>query len=309
MKIIFFGSDDFAAVHLEALIKGKHSLVAVVTPPDKARGRGMKTQPGPVKDLAQQHKIALLQPENVNDDQAIKKLKSFNADLFVVIAYGKILSQAVLDLPKIMPINVHSSLLPKYRGAAPINWAIIHGETLTGVSIIKMSKRMDAGDIVAQLEVAISDRITAQDLRQKMMEVSPAFLIKTIGLIEKGEFLLETQDEAKVSLAPKLTKELGEIDWSRPAVEIRNLIRGLQPWPGAYTKFRGKMLKILAADVDVEASGKPGQILSAGKEGILIAAGKQALNVKGVHLESSKPMSAGEFIIGHKISADERLGV
>jgi methionyl-tRNA formyltransferase len=308
MKIIFFGSDDFAAVHLEALIASDHEILAVVCPPDKARGRGMKTSAGPVKELALARRLAVLQPENVNAEAELKKLKKLGADLFVVIAYGKILSQPLLDLPKTMPINVHSSLLPKYRGAAPINWAVIHGEKVTGISVIKMSKKMDAGDIVAQMEVAVSDRMTAQDVRLKMMELSPAFLIKTIGEIERGSFLLEAQDEAKATPAPKLTKELGEIDWTRPAVEIRNLIRGLQPWPGAHTSFNGQMLKVLEADVDVARSGKSAQVLAAGKEGLIVAAGKGALELKRVHLASAKPMSAGEFIVGHKIKAGDRLG-
>lgn len=302
MKIIFFGSDDFAGVHLEALLKTSHQIVACVTQPDKPKGRGMKVVFSPIKEIALEHKIPLLQPETLKDSNIISELKAFEADLFVVIAYGRILPQEVLDIPKKMAINVHGSLLPKYRGAAPINWAIINGDRETGVSIIKMNVKMDAGEILSDEKLPIAENDDASTLREKMAQKGKELLLKTISSIEKNTVTLRKQDESRVTIASKLTKELGKINWNQEAVKIHNLIRGLKPWPGAYTFYKGKQLKILSSEIKSSADqAKPGEVLETGRNGILVQARKQSLLIKEVQLEGSKKMTAAEFLIGHSL--------
>jgi methionyl-tRNA formyltransferase len=269
----------------------------------------MKTSVGPVKELAQRAGIKVFQPQHVNDEPSVELLKKYGADLFVVIAYGQFLSGAILALPKKMAINVHSSLLPKYRGAAPINWVIINGETTTGISIIKMGRKMDAGDVIGRLALPIKPDDTALTLRECMKKAGPRFLLETIGKIEKGTCSPEAQDERQASVAPKLSKELGKIDWNVAAVKINNLIRGLQPWPGAYTSCQGKLLKILEAEVIEAASGVGmGLITQVAKSYFCVATGRGALKITRVHPESSRPMSAAEFLIGHKIVPGDKLG-
>ena len=309
MKIIFFGSDDFAAVHLEALFKSDHQILLCVTPPDKPQGRGMKITDNPVKETALKSNCWVVQPDDITDRGLIDRLTKLQADLFVVIAYGKILPQKVLDIPKLYPINVHGSLLPNYRGAAPINWAIIKGETKSGISIIKMNAKMDAGDILAREELTIGDKDTAVDLRQRMMEVGPAFLVKTIDNIARTAINMIPQDPNSVTFAPKLTKELGRIDWKKSAREINNLIRGLQPWPGVYTTYKNKTLKILEAqDASSANAATPGTICDVQKDEFSVAAAKGCLKIKKVHLEAGKPLSAKEFLVGHPLKVGDRLG-
>ena len=304
MNIIFFGSDDFASVHLEALFKSPHKVLACVTPPDKPQGRGMKLTAGPVKEIALKNKVPVLQPEDIKDKGFQQKIKDLKADLFVVIAYGKFLPQQLLDVPKIFSINVHGSLLPKYRGAAPINWALIKGEKETGISIIKMNEKMDAGDIVAQMEIDIDDEDTALSLREKMKRIGPAFLIETIDNVGAvRERPLRPQDPKKVTFAPKLTKEMGKIDWRKSAVEIYNLVRALQPWPSAYTMYKGKQLKVLISHA---LQGKvplaaPGEIVEVSKSEIVVATGEGVLALWAVHLADSKPMDVKDFLLGYRI--------
>ncbi len=310
MKIIFFGSDDFAATHLEALINSKVKVCACVCPPDKSKGRGMKVSYSPVKEVALKNNIEVFQPLDLTYPAFMDKLKSFQADLFVVIAYGKILPQAVLDIPKIFSINVHASLLPQYRGAAPINWAIINGDKESGITIIKMNAKMDAGEIVSSASIAILDSDTAITLRAKMMQEGPRLLTATIKGIEKGIYNLILQDEKKVTLAPKLNKDLGKIDWKEDANLINNKIRGLLPWPSAYTSFQGKMLKVLSAQVFqlVSKEHKAGEVISLDKNGFVVAAKNSALLIKEVHPQDSKQMSAFDFTLGHDLKSGYIFG-
>ncbi len=303
MKIIFFGSDDFALVNLEKLIQSEHNVVVCVAPPDKPKGRGMPVIFSPIKERALRQGIALLQPARLNDPLLIEQLKSFQSDLFVVVAYGKILPIEVLSLPYLCCMNVHGSLLPQYRGAAPIHWAIINGENETGVSIIKMNSQMDAGDIFAQAKIKIDPADTALTLRAKMAALGSDLLLKTIDSLEKNAYILAGQDASKVSTAPKLTKELGLIQWNKPARDIHNLVRGLLPWPAAYTHFQGKLLKILQTEiVSIDASSKqPGEVLEINPQGFVVAASYGGLLVRQVHLESAKAMDARSFAIGHKL--------
>ena len=310
MKIIFWGSDDFAQYHLKRLHISAHKIVACVTKPDRSKGRHLKVVPTPIKDFALENKIALLQPETLQDPKLIAQLRSLNADLFVVIAYGKILPLEVLKIPARYAVNVHASLLPKYRGAAPINWAIINGERATGITIIRLNEAMDGGDIIAQKKHEISSTDTAVTLREKLMEEGSTCLLQTLEAIEKNKISFLSQDRSAVTIAPKLTKELGEIDWNKKAEEIHNLVRGLLPWPGAYTYVHGKMLKILGSEFLPKKDGdpKPGVVSGIDEKGLHIATSKGELVVKRVNLESGRPMDVHSFLRGHQIKLGEALG-
>jgi methionyl-tRNA formyltransferase len=299
MKIVFFGSDDFAAVHLEALAGSACKVLGCVTQPDRPRGRGMKVIVSSVKECAQRHHLPVWQPTDLKDSSFITELKGLQSDLFVVIAYGRFLPSEIFHMPPLGAINVHASLLPKYRGAAPINWVIIHGESETGLSIIKINEEMDAGDILAQLKIPIDREETAVTLRAKMARLGPDLLLKTIhdlpscqGKPQNGQFS---------TFAPKLIKELGNIRWTKRAQEICNLTRGLLPWPSAYTYYKGKALKILEAQVTDTSfpHDDPGTVLEISKHGITVATGRGTLLIKKVHFQDSKPMEAHDFIIGH----------
>jgi methionyl-tRNA formyltransferase len=307
MRIVFFGSDDFAAVHFKQLLDSSHDIVACVTQPDRPKGRGMKLAESPLKSIAIKKKILLLQPPTLKDEQLLAGLKSLNADVFVVVAYGKILSENVLSIPKIFCVNVHGSLLPKYRGAAPINWAIINGDVETGVTVMKMSPILDGGEIILQAKMAIGPEDTATCLRERMAQLGAVTLMEALETIERGSHRLTKQDLALVSYAPKLTKELSHITWSDPAQRIHNLVRGLQPWPGASTSVGSRMVKILQTRVSPIQLSSPGTIITIEKEGMTVAAGKQALLVLRVQPESGKPMDARSFAAGHKLTVGSRL--
>ncbi len=303
MKIIFFGSDDFAATNLERLIRDGYDVSAVVTQPDRARGRGMNISLLPVKMLALEQNIPVLQPETLRGPEICEQLKAFDADLFVVIAYGLFLPSAVLKIPKKFCLNVHGSLLPQYRGAAPVNWAIIHGEAQTGVSVIRMNERMDAGDVVIRKSMLISPEINAQDLKDCLANLGVEALIEALRAVEGGRVAFEPQDETKASYAPKLEREFGRIDWSRSACSIHNQVRGLFPWPGAFTGFKGKRLKILETAVfdETVVNAPQGQVVHSTAQGIIVACGEGQILVKRLQLESAKPMEARSFIVGHQV--------
>jgi methionyl-tRNA formyltransferase len=251
----------------------------------------------------------LLQPETLKDDELRSQLKSFNADIFVVVAYGKILSEYILAIPKIFCVNVHGSLLPKYRGAAPINWAITNGDTETGVTVMKMSPILDAGEIILQSKMVIDPQDTAGSLRERMAQLGATTMIEALEQIGKDQHSLLRQDLAQVSYAPKLTKELGHIEWKEPALKIHNLVRGLQPWPGAYTSAGGKMIKILQTRVGETTSPlPPGTVVGIEKQGIEIATGKKSLLILRVQPESGKPMDGRSFAAGYKLAAGKQLG-
>lgn len=304
MKIIFFGSDDFAAQNLEKLIQVGHEVVACVTQPDRAKGRGLKIEASSIKVTAQQKGIPVLQPTDIKSRTLQDQLKAYKSDLFVVIAYGRILPSAVLEIPRLCAINVHCSLLPKYRGAAPVNWAIINGEKETGISIIKINETLDAGDIFAQAKVTIEEDDTAVTLKAKIAELGAECLCQTIDALESNTQDLKRQDDAKATHASKLTKKMGVISWKKSAKEIHDLARGLLPWPTAYTYYKNKLLKILETDVISKDSSayQPGELIEILDNGFLVAAGTSCLLIREVHLESSKRMDAKSFSIGHEIS-------
>ena len=311
MKIVFFGSAHFAVPALEAIIKSKHELVCVVTQPDKQKGRHLHLAGTDVKSMAVAAKLKVFQPENIKSKESIEFLKNLDADLFVIVAYGQIFSQELLDIPKIMPLNIHASLLPRYRGAAPINWAIINGDKKSGVSIMFVTLKMDSGPVILQRGVTIEDKDTSVSLEEKLRVCGAELLMETLKNITNKDYRLLEQDEDKVIIAPKLKKEVGLLDWNASATVIHNQIRGMLPWPGAYTCYRRKVLKIFRADVlPIFPNHKPapGEVVRADKHGIVVACGRGFLDIKELQLEAGKRMSAMSFIIGHKLATGDILG-
>ena len=311
MKIIFFGSSHFAVPALEALIKSKYEVVCVVTQPDKKKGRHLHISSTDVKSIAVLAKLKIFQPENIKSPESVKFLKSLDADLFVIVAYGQIFSQEVLDIPKIMPINIHASLLPRYRGAAPINWAIINGDKKSGVTIMFVTLKMDSGPVIMQKEIKIEDRDTSVTLEEKLRFAGSELLVDVLKIIGSRSYRLVDQDEDSVVSAPKMKKEIGLIDWGTSATDIHNQIRGALPWPGAFSSYRGKILKIFQSDVlPLFPNHKPvpGEVVRANKNGIIVACSRGFLEIKELQLEAGKRMSAQSFIIGHKLAAGEILG-
>ncbi len=309
MKIIFFGSGKIGLPSLESLKKAGHELACVVTQPGRGKGRGLKPAETPIKEFAQSAGINIFQPEDVNSRESQDYLKRINADISIVISYGQILTEELLNLPQKLYINAHGSLLPKYRGAAPINWAIVNGDKETGVTIIKMVRQMDAGPVLLQKPLAITPLDTALTLEDKLSELAACALGESLSLIEKNKYTLKEQDASCVTFAPKLQKNDGKINWRKSASEIDRLIRGLISWPGAFTFFKGKLLKIYQARVLAQgaASGpvNPGTIIRVNQDGILVNTGKGSLLIEELQIEGKKRMPVKEFISGHKIIPGE----
>lgn len=311
MRIVFFGSSQFAVPSLKVLITEGYKISSVITQPDKLKGRGLRLEGTAVKQIAQEYKLRVYQPQNINTPDAINYIKALKPDLFVVVSYGQILSKAILNLPKDFAINAHASLLPKYRGAGPVNWAIINGEQSSGVTIIKMSEKMDAGHIIMQKQIFIKSDDTSETLREKLSVLSAELLVGTLKQIKNNDYKL-TPQSGPVSFAPKLKKEDGFIDWKKPAQDIYNLIRGCLNWPGAYTYYRGKLLKIYKARVDVEQSLEdkcPGTIINVTKHGFSVVSGRGNLIIEELQVEGKRRIQAKDFISGHKIVIGEVLGI
>lgn len=310
MKIVFFGSDDFAVASLIRIINSRHEVVACVTQPDRARDRGMKVKYSLLKETAVQHEIPVLQPHHIDDELFLASLESYEADVFAVVAYGKLLHEDILNMPNKCCVNVHGSLLPKYRGAAPINWAIIHGDKETGVTVQKMSLRMDAGEIISQDVIPIEPFDTSEHLRALMAKRGAELLVEALDSIENGDCELTPQNETEVTFAPKLDKRMGLIQWEQSAGHIERLVRGLKPWPGTFTFFTGLRLKILDAEIcDRDVRGHtPGEVIEITKRGFVVVTGSGALLVTRVHLESSNPVDASVFISSYKLPKGFCLG-
>ncbi|MDD5166210.1 MAG: methionyl-tRNA formyltransferase [Candidatus Omnitrophica bacterium] len=309
MNIVFFGSGKFAVSPLKALVKNGYKISCVVTQPDKKKGRGLLVESTEIKKAASDCRFEVYQPEQVNSPEAIRFLKDLRGDLFVVIAYGQILSAELINIPKMLAINAHASLLPKYRGAAPINWAIIKGEKTTGVTIIKMSKKMDAGEMILQRTVEIKGEDTATVLEERLSLEAADLLIDTMKSIESNNYKLAPQDEKMVSFAPKLKKQDGLINWGKPARDIYDLIRGCDGWPGAFTYLDKKMVKIYKSGIVKfpVAQFSSGEIIKVEKDGILVATGEDCLKIEELQIEGKRRMLAGEFILGHKVCVGDRL--
>jgi methionyl-tRNA formyltransferase len=312
-RIIFMGTADLACASLEALCREKSfEILAVVSQPDKPRGRELKLQPTPVKALALSEGLPVLQPERARNEAFIAQLNTLQPDLVVVAAYGQILPQALLDVPRFGCLNVHTSLLPKYRGAAPIQWAILNGDAETGVTIMKMDAGLDTGPILAQTVTAIAPTDDAQTLHDRLARLGGELLVKTIPEYVGGKITPRPQPAEGVSHARKITKEDGQMDWSQPARVLWNRVRGFTPWPGAFTPVPGadkpRLLKIWLAEVEPNLSGSPGTILRADKDGIVIACGEQSLRIRELQPESSRRMTAREFLAGHPLGIGARVG-
>ena len=309
MKIVFFGCDDFAAWHLQRLMDDGHGLAALVTQPDKPKGRGLHVVYSKTKELALHYGIEVIQPDNLKDPGVLLQLESYNADIFVVVAYGKLLPEEVLMIPKSGCVNVHPSLLPKYRGAAPVNWAVINGDTMTGVTLIRMNASMDGGDILAQETCPVPEDITSLDLRGRLMAQGARMLSALLPRIQAGNITTIKQDSALATRAPKLHKELGLIHWDLSVTAIHNLVRGTQSWPGAYTFFKEDLLKILeAAPMSAVVTSQPGIIVELCKDGICVQAADGQILIKRVHPAGGKPMDARSFCAGHQVSLGYTFG-
>jgi methionyl-tRNA formyltransferase len=308
MRIVFMGTPEVAAFSLERLFEAPELVVGVVTQPDRPAGRGRKTILSPVRRAAEIHGVPTLAPEKIRDPSFIDVLSQWAPDLIVVVAYGRILPRQILELAPHGCLNVHYSLLPKYRGAAPVPWAIIGGEEKSGVTTMRLVEKMDAGPIFLQREISIAPNDTTASLQAKLAPVGAELLVETIAGLKAGKLTPQAQDESKVTYAPVLKKEDGLIDWNLPAVSIERRVRGFNPWPSAYTYLAGNLLKIHRARViDRAEKTAPGEVLKVDKEGLWIAAGAGALSLEEVQLENRKKMTAREFLNGTRIEKGARL--
>ena len=311
MKIIYMGTPDFAVAPLEAILKAGHEVTAVVTQPDRQKGRGREVQYSPVKECALSHGIPVLQPLKIKEKDAVEELRKYPADIFVVAAFGQLLSEEILNMPRFGCINIHASLLPAYRGAAPIQWCVINGEEKTGVTIMQMAKGMDTGDILLQKEVVLDEKETGGSLFDRLMETGAELIVEALQRIENGEVTPVLQREELATYAGKITKDMGNIDFTKAAVTIERLIRGLNPWPSAFTHYKGKILKIWEADVVSECvnaeNSVPGTVIAMDKESFTLATGEGALRIRSLQPEGKKRMSCAEFMRGYEVKVGEAL--
>lgn len=303
------GTPDFAAGILEDIIKAGHEIALVVTKEDKPRGRGKEVTFTPVKEVALKHNLPVFQPHRIKDAEAIETLKKYEADVFVVVAYGQILSREILDMPKKICVNIHASLLPKYRGAAPIQWAVIDGEQYTGVTTMRMEDGIDTGDIIETITYELKSDETGGSLFDKLMELGGKLIVSTLEKIENGTATFTKQDDSNSTYAKMLNKKLGDIDFSMDAVSIERLIRGLNPWPSAYTSLNGRNLKIWkAVTKEDEYEGQPGEIVYVSEDEMYIKTGKGVLGIIELQLEGKKRMYIQDFLHGNKIEKGIVLG-
>lgn len=312
MRIIFMGTPELASVSLQALMAFPAlQVVAVVTQPDRPKGRDLKLSFSPVKEAALKANVPVLQPERAREQGFLDELKTLQPELIAVAAYGQLLPKTILDLPRLGCLNLHTSLLPRYRGAAPIQWAIINGDSETGVTIMKMDPGMDTGDILTQEKTPIAPHDNAETLHDRLAKIGAELLVRTIPDYAAGRIIAQPQPLEGVTHAPRIKKQDGQIDWSQPARAIANRIRGLVPWPGAFTHLTGSaqpiLLKLWDADV-AEQSGKPGEVLAADKAGIVVGCGQGALRIKVMQREGGRRLSAQEFLAGRSLKPGNRLG-
>ena len=297
MNIIFMGTPDFSIPSLKTLIESKHNVIAVVTAPDKQRGRGRKVSFTPVKDFAIKNNLPVLQPERLkNNSSFVDELKRFDADLYVVVAF-RILPPDVFEIPKYGSFNLHASYLPKYRGAAPIQWALINGETETGLTTFKLAERVDTGNIYLQMKIEIKTDDNLETLHDKLSAEGAKIVLDTVNLIESGDYVLQEQDNTLATPAPKITKEVAKIDWNKPAYQIHNLIRGLSPIPGAFFEFEGKLIKIYKTELVEREDLKPFEFDLTKKE-LIVGCGENALRILELQQEGKKRMKVEEFLRG-----------
>ena len=317
MRIIFMGTPDFSVGTEEALIEAGHEVCLVVTQPDKPKGRGGKWQFTPVKEAALRHGIEVFQPKRIREPECVETLKRYQADVIVVIAFGQILPKEILQMTPYGCINVHASLLPKYRGAAPIQWAILNGEKVTGVTTMQMDEGLDTGDMLLKTEVSITAQETGESLHDKLAAAGASLCVQTLREIETGSIRAQKQGESPTPYAKMLTKEMGNIDWARPAVEIERLVRGLNSWPSAYTDWDGQVMKIWEAQAVTETdcaedakakerelaeAAQPGTVVCVEKDSFLVQTGEGFLRVKELQIPGKKRMEAGAFLRGYALT-------
>ena len=306
MKVVFMGTPDFAVPCLKTIIDMGHEVAAVVTQPDRAKGRGNKVIAPPVKILALEHGIKVYQPEKVKAPEVVEQLKEIAPDIIIAVAFGQLLSKQILELPAYGCINVHASLLPQYRGSAPINWCIINGEKTTGVTTMYMDQGLDTGDMILKKEIGIPEDWTAEQLYYSLSELGAQLLCDTLKLIEENKAPRTPQNKEEASYYPMLTKSLGKIDWNKDSSEIINLIRGTYPWPGCYSTYNGKVFKIFKARAFEKACGdkEPGTVVEVTKTGMVIACGKGCIEVIELQFENEKRMSVEAYLRGHNMDAN-----
>ena len=302
MRVVFMGTPDFAVGTLEAIIKAGHEVVAVITQPNKPTGRGKAVQYTPVKEKALEYDLPVYQPVKVREESFVKELEAMKPEVIVVVAFGQILSKEILDMPKYGCVNVHASLLPKYRGSAPIQWAVIDGEKESGVTTMLMNEGIDTGDMLKTTVISLDEKETGGSLFDKLAIAGADLLVETLVELENGTVTRTPQEEEKATHAKMLNKTMGLIDFTKSAVEIERLIRGLNPWPSAYTGLDGKTLKIWDADVvEKEADGEPGEIVEVGKNHVYVKTGKGLLELKEIQLEGKKRMEMEAFLRGYSL--------
>jgi methionyl-tRNA formyltransferase len=310
LRIVFFGTPDFAVPTLEALYSSRHPVVGVVTQPDRARGRGHHSQPGPIKQVAATHRSTILQPTRLRDDEFLDALKALAPDLGVVAAYGRILTDAVLGIPTRGLINVHASLLPKYRGAAPIHRAVMAGDTLTGVTIMRVVKALDAGPMISTTAHPIGEHETSAEVERELARIGAGTLVQAVDALAAGTASETPQDEAEATYAHKIEKADGIIDWSRSARHIHNQIRGLHPWPHAYSDLLGERIILLRSEVERElpaAQAPPGTVLDADPNRFTVQTGDGVLRLLTLQREGRRPLTAREFLAGRRIEPGARF--
>ncbi|HKM04138.1 MAG TPA: methionyl-tRNA formyltransferase [Lachnospiraceae bacterium] len=309
MKIVFMGTPDYAVGALEAIIKEGHEVCAVVTQPDKPKGRGKEMQCTPVKECAIKNQITVFQPIKIKTKEAVEVLRTYGADIFVVAAFGQILSSEILTMPKFGCINIHASLLPKYRGAAPIQWAILNGEKETGITIMQMDEGIDTGDMLLKSVIPIDSKETGESLFEKLSVCGAKLIVKALPMIEQGIITATPQNESEMSYAKMIHKSLGIIDWSSSACEIERKVRGLNSWPSAYTYLNDKTLKIWNSDILLEDSdGCPGSISYVTRDAIAVNTGNKQLLLHEIQIEGKKRMSVKQFLLGYQIDVGMVLG-
>ena len=306
MRIIFMGTPDFSVGTLEALVEAGHEVCLVVTQPDKPKGRGKEMQYTPVKEAALKHGIEVYQPRRIREAECVEKLRQYNADIMVVIAFGQIIPKEILEMVPYGCVNVHASLLPKYRGAAPIQWSIIDGEVVTGVTTMQMDEGLDTGDMLLKTEVPITEEETGESLHDKLAKAGAALCVETLAKLQEGSIIPEKQGESPTAYAKMLDKKLGNIDWTKSAVEIERLVRGLNSWPSAYTYWNKKVVKIWKASVTDENSNEQvGTVVKVEKDGFYVQTGNGLLKVLELQIPGKKRMDAGAFLRGYTIEPGE----
>lgn len=308
MKVIFMGTPDFSVGTLEALAEAGHEVVLAVTQPDKPKGRGGKMQYTPVKEAALARDIPVYQPKKIREPECIEELKKYNADIMVVIAFGQILPKEILQMTPYGCINVHASLLPKYRGAAPIQWAVIDGEKVSGVTTMQMNEGLDTGDMILKTEIPLDPKETGGSLHDKLAEAGAKLCVETLKCLEDKTATWEPQGESTTAYAKMLDKNLGNINWNDPAVQIERLIRGLNPWPSAYTHWNDKVIKLWQADVvEDNTDQEAGTIVKVEKDSFYVQTGEGLLKIEELQLQGKKRMDAGTFLRGNHLEYGEIL--